>query len=1280
MTGVIESMSSLNKINTTDKRMVGGMYVVADGDDDSDEHDDNEGARNANFLRRNICAIEFSGLPSRTRKKSKKKNNTKRGVSVATKSGGFSPRPVDLMCSQFPTDVKSTVGVDVSCGAMNAFSNDVPYNSAGLSLVRSVDTNPGGFLSQNHRRRRRPTISSLGSSPLPPNYDEGTPPQRLMTSGINIPTRRRRSTFRSPSPGVERFNYAKALLRSDHELEKLSRKIRSEINESELFELALAAERAANLGEDNFSGRASTFGGKLNQQRQEESTKTKTGLPVINHRKPLIGDDATNHSNSAQTPRQSIPEQSLLEHARAAAAAVVVATPLKTIQKEPERRSMCIDSLRDVHEVIPQWKELHGHMRTHFHRSNVKTDSLFFSEKESSPTLSNAFLARNNGLPSSRIEAKENKKATNQRRAKSFFNNILPDFRPKISPQQKALNSQSDDDTNELRASKTRESDTLDVDSFGTILSSHISPKTKDFGKIQSLDLCVPPGLAHLDEYKNYNGLSLNQGPSPKLEKEDDRQGQATLLTARLPKRPESFHLEDLRIPKKLPASPQRPIDSQNIDKNNDDDDDHNDDIQSEKNSVLGSPAEYKHGYIEAESIVSSPKGKYETSMASLDYESACPVSPSNDSTLRQLNSLYAGSLSPTAPSTPNNSVIPRRKDSGFSTPAHLRMIKRLHGSFSDEKISRSNNHLEQPKSESMQDFEFEDEAYATTPAGVYSQFEPNSIVQNSPGRSRNLANPSLQDAEKTLLALPTIQGTKSENELQSISCNFARRTVRTQWQNGSISPPDSPTTPTGSTAKMLLRRSEETIDFDCEVPSVAAKAEFETTRMHSETEKYAAVDDSKTLSSSKLISCINPPHDVSALQPPQVESLVSRMQDNLNANSIRKIQYGEEGDEKKECDSATSSLNPHSHKGQNEGRLVNEEHHQYALNLSPLRNERKNENHLRTKQSSPIVVEDATLLLQQKTNDDSGNGSILNLQKRIEKSRLIPRMKLFENESSPSTTALETIDSIQTAESKDFLSTNSIQGADVRNVRNYGCDASSGDNLSVCHSLQSTDVTFKAAVKTVQGVAVQTVQEVFSHLSLGSPKAQLQSKELQSEADNQEFLSNYFYCAKSARGKKSRHASANQGNEEFSPSETDGERLICIEPCNGRESPCFMFGIDTMCGGLIDLLPHDDDMNSITRSQQAQDRNGVLSHATMRDRSSSISKGQIHMTHRHSHSANHSYQHQDEGTWLNKFQRVASERFNIQFQTEKNELEKSRHPYTPPCLSRKLPNPNQTL
>jgi hypothetical protein len=116
------------------------------------------------------------------------------------------------------------------------------------------------------------------------------------------------------------------------------------------------------------------------------------------------------------------------------------------------------------------------------------------------------------------------------------------------------------------------------------------------------------------------------------------------------------------------------------------------------------------------------------------------------------------------------------------------------------------------------------------------------------------------------------------------------------------------------------------------------------------------------------------------------------------------------------------------------------------------------------------------------------------------------------------------------------------------------------------------------------------------------------------------------------------------------------------------------------MCGGLIDLLPHDADVDSAFRSERRQGSNSVLSHTPTRDRSSSISMDQMKKNRRHSHSGANSYKERDEGTWLGMFQKVASEQLNLQFQTEENELETSRHhPYTPPCLSRKLPNPNQT-
>jgi hypothetical protein len=1080
-----------------------------------------------------------------------------------------------------------------------------------------------------------------------------------------MPTRRRRATFRSSSPGVERFNYAKALLRSDHELEKLSRKIRSEINESELFELAQAAEKAADLGVDNFSGRASTFGELQKQKQQEEElAKTKTGLHVAENWKVSIGDDKLRRQSPARMPRLNrlkpsqlrgvenngseksdgsnqigFSDQSLLEHARAAAA-VVVASPavqvrmqrLKEMRKEPEKRSMRIESLRDVNEVIPLWKELHGHMRTHFHRANVKTNCLFFNEREPSPSASNISTATKKIFSSISIETKGNTKATNHQRRKSFFDNIagiklLPDFGSKKPQHEKVEKSHSDDETDGHEASKTTKSDSPEAGEYGAILSSHISPKNKDFGNLESPSLCVPPGLAHPDEY-NYTCESHVRGASPKVENGDNQEVQATSLTPRLPTNPESFDLEVMQITKKVPASPMRCNDI--CDNDNGDNQKHC--VQSAKDLNLGYHTDSQNEDIEAKSIVSSPKGKRESSTSSPDYESVCPVSPSNDSIIHQFNPRFAGPSSPTTPSTPISSVISRSKDSGFSTPAHLRMIKRLHSGVSDVRSSRSNSCLEQPKFEDAKDFQLQDDDYAATPApDVYSQFEPNSIIQKSPRRSPHvLATPSLQYVETTHLALPTIQSSKSEDEERKISTNFVRRKLRTRWQDGSVSPPNSP--PDSS-------KSKDKNDFDGDAPSSeAAKIELETPRTQSESKEHAAAEES------------------TALQLPPVKPSASTMPTKFNENSVPSIDYDKAVDEKKECDSAISSLDPDSRKDKSQ--LV-------TIGQNELfRNGGEEEGHLRSGQSfsSSDTEEETSFLLQD-----------------IDRSKLIPRMKSWEKESSTTTKASHKIDSRHSTRTSTFLSINAIQKHDVLNAFNHADDARNGDNISVCHSLPSTDVTFKAAVQTVQGVAVQTVQEVFSHLSLGSPKNQLQSKEWQSEGDNKEFLSNYFYCAKATRGNEFRRTHAIQNiDEELNPSVTDVEGLACTEPCNGKDSPCYLFGIDTMCGGLIDLLPDDNDATSIERSQRRHDVNGDFSHATTRDRSSSISTGQIHRNRLHSQSAMNSYQNQDEGTWIGMFQKAASERFNFQFHAEQNEL--GKHPYTPPCLSRKVPTQNQTL
>mmetsp|Transcript_15358 Transcript_15358/g.31844 ORF Transcript_15358/g.31844 Transcript_15358/m.31844 type:complete len:462 (+) Transcript_15358:1-1386(+) len=427
---------------------------------------------------------------------------------------------------------------------------------------------------------------------------------------------------------------------------------------------------------------------------------------------------------------------------------------------------------------------------------------------------------------------------------------------------------------------------------------------------------------------------------------------------------------------------------------------------------------------------------------------------------------------------------------------------------------------------------------------------------------------------------------------------------------------------------------------------------------------------DSRSSSSSNIIGYINPLHEVAASQLSNGISMASRMQDNTSEKSTQNVKCDKGIDEKKECDSETSTLNLNPYMDKEKEQSVN----RYVLGLPRMPNMEESEGQIRTKQSLSPDGEGETTSLHGKKNCDLQcspleNQFVSDLRKRITKpNNGSSANPLDKKPAANSPLAIETIDSNYTAESKDFVSTHSIRNDDGSNQAN---DLRNLETSSVCHSIPQTEVSFKAAVQTVQGVAVQTVQEVFSHLSLGSPRNELETKELQSERENKEFLSNYFYCSKSVMGQNLRLSSV----EDFNVSETDVDRLVCVEPCNARESPCYLFGIDTMCGGLIDLLPNDG-----KREQLRQDTQGDLSRTPTRDRTSSISTGHIHRNRLNSHKGANSYQERDEGTWLEMFQKAASERLNLQFQTEENELEKSKHPYTPPFLSRRLPNQSNTL
>jgi hypothetical protein len=1348
MAGIVECMPSSHKTSQhgtctgIDPEI--GIYGVGDNDDGivSDSH------------RSFIPDKDASHIRSRIRRRRNKKNSVFVATENETNSTTATPhRPVDFVCSQFPTSTNNTTGV--TCGAMNPFSNDVPYNSAGLSLAYSIDTIPGAFyLSPNTKRRKRPPLlpSINSSSPIPSTNNKittltnnnssnhnhkSTVQRRLTSSNISIPTSTRRGSFRSASPGVERFNYAKALLRSDHELEKLSRKIRAEINESELFELAIAAEKAAARGVDNFSGRASTFGEEVHVQQQQQEdvssikpsrdstnlTNKKAIIPVcIDDSKVKSGDNTNTILSSTSSsvadiidrPRRSIlnegvssegidgssatgigcaigfSEQSLLEQARATATAAVVVVATPTVQlptstqhQQPSRRSMGIESLRNVNEVIPHWKELHSHMRTHFYRENINTDVLVFRETKSSSVQPASFSTTDKYNPSSTSSTNQKKcnsntTTTKQRGPKSFFDNIagmrlLPDFQAKKLTAH--AGSIDNNDTEEVDAVPRTEpvASSSPKHLFGTTLSSHLSPKKEP---PSSSIRPAPLGWTHPNTYYRESPL---RGLSLTSENNDYQHDLPSSLTARLPRGPESFDLDSFQVTDNLGTSPPRRdrmghfrSTSSILDYSYHDS--VNEDIYSNNNKgIPKSPSESRHWSPESKSILSTPEGTGGSSISLIDCESTCSTSPLHESSIE--NYMYEsyprlpGPSLLTSPSTPINNVIPRRKESGFSTPAHLRMIKRLHISVSEEKqANKSQGSVEQTKSDISQQLRHQqlgnqDDACTATPATtVYSHFEPNSIVDYSPARPSDLPTaPSLQDVETRYLALPTIQSSKSENNLQKLSRKFVHRKYDTRWLNSSRSHIDSPTTPTDSSSKIVLKKNEDSADFIFETPTSVADPVSESVK-YTEDENSCPDDTEKISYSSKFISCGDSSRylslDTSTVEPIQNMQQSNEAHRNLSKYSLAKTQFEGTFEEKKVCDDATSNVDLTSQHdkdeapsfpilrshhnvldlcsgGGNDDKKMEDDHHLMKLpRLEKLRDVRA------------IPVNEGNILLPPSID-------------RKDTRELIVKMKICEKDSSILTSKIV----VDPNDYAGFDSSKSIHRDHKLMERHIVVDRNSFDTTSVCHSLPPTDANFKAAV-----------QGVFSHTSLGSPRNKFQLKDWQNEGDNKEFLSNYFYCAKTEQINKEQQAAANEVYfEGLTSSATFGDGLACAEPCNGHDSPCFLFGIDTMCGGLMHFLPKDVDSCKLMK-QRRERSDGGFSRVAARERSASFSMGKPLQDRRHSlHSGLDLYQRQNEESWLDMFQRAASDRFNFQFQSSDNELEKSIHPFDPPCLSRKV-------
>jgi hypothetical protein len=135
----------------------------------------------------------------------------------------------------------------------------------------------------------------------------------------------------------EKFNYAKALLESDIELERLAQKICSQIRESEMLEVAFLAQEAADAGVETFSGKPSTF----------------EADPIPVTRPPSYTGSAISDASDVDNGKINARD------------------------------------LRRVSEVIPEFNSIHAHMRTHLFRRKVDEKTLVFEEIESSSAEDN---------------------------------------------------------------------------------------------------------------------------------------------------------------------------------------------------------------------------------------------------------------------------------------------------------------------------------------------------------------------------------------------------------------------------------------------------------------------------------------------------------------------------------------------------------------------------------------------------------------------------------------------------------------------------------------------------------------------------------------------------------------------------------------------------------------------------------------------------------------------------------------------------------------------------
>lgn len=133
---------------------------------------------------------------------------------------------------------------------------------------------------------------------------------------------------------------------SEELLEVAAQRIRTDLLQSEMSELAREAERAAENGYDSFAAQPCAF-----QDDMGTSTQRRKARPELMRR--VQSEGAAMHTTTTSSYTSALGSTT---------------TKLRVVE------------LRDVNEVFPSFRQFHTHLRTHFFRCNVSQEELLFDE------------------------------------------------------------------------------------------------------------------------------------------------------------------------------------------------------------------------------------------------------------------------------------------------------------------------------------------------------------------------------------------------------------------------------------------------------------------------------------------------------------------------------------------------------------------------------------------------------------------------------------------------------------------------------------------------------------------------------------------------------------------------------------------------------------------------------------------------------------------------------------------------------------------------------------